>query len=377
MSSQNAKNSIFLTGITGALGSWLAGEALAAGTQVVALVRAGSEAEARDRLSATFATVGIEHLSSTVGIALGDLGEPAITARLEGQIPDSVTTIVHCAASTQFQEDNAEESFLANVEGTRRILELAERKQLTLTHVSSAYVAGKRTGTVMEDELDEGQEFNNVYERTKFLSEVEVRDWAAKTGLPVTILRPGIVMGDSRTGRTVRFNGLYDFIRVVDLLIPHLNDQVLRVATDEHVTKNIIPVDYFARTAWHIISNNLRGCYHITNPTPPTMRELAEMLLEIYGPHKYDLVQPREFKARKPSSLEQLVLDATKTYHDYMLHEPVFDRTNTDRTLAGTHITFPPTDAAYFRRLLEYAHEVKWGKLHAKPKARRARGQWA
>jgi thioester reductase-like protein len=371
MALRETTNGIFLTGVTGALGSWLAGEALTADVPVVALVRAEDESAARKRVADVFSVIGLDHLSDRVEVIVGDLSDPLIATKLEDALPKSVTGIVHCAASLQFEDDNAETSFQANVEGTRRMMELAEARGLALKHVSSAYVAGKQTDLVREDDLDRGQEFNNVYEETKFEAEKEVRAWAARTGLPLTILRPSIVMGDSQEGKTVRFNGLYDFVRVIDLLLPHLGDQVLRVPTDEHVTKNVIPVDYFAKAAWHIIGDSLQGSFHLTNPDPPNMREIGEFLLEVYGTHyKYDLVKHSDFEAQQPTALEQLVLDATTLYRNYMTHEPRFDRANTDRALAGTGITMPPIDATYLSRLVDYAHSVKWGKLQPSVRAK-------
>ena len=64
--------------------------------------------------------------------------------------------------------------------------------------MSTAYVAGTRTGVVYEHELSMGQGFKNHYESTKFQAEVWVREYMAR--VPTTILRPAIVVGDSKTG---------------------------------------------------------------------------------------------------------------------------------------------------------------------------------
>ncbi|MFH0963595.1 MAG: SDR family oxidoreductase [Planctomycetota bacterium] len=360
--------SIFLTGITGGLGSWFAAEALEAGTRIVALVRARNDDDARARVRATLEIAGANGLSDRVEVICGDLCAPDASADIEKQLPSHVSSIVHSAASTQFRDLEDDFTFQANVEGTRRILELAERRSLTLFHVSSAYVAGKRKGVVTEDETDAGQKFNNGYERTKFISEIEVRDWAQRAGLPVTILRPSIVMGDFRNGRTVKFNGIYDFLRVLDLVVPRYQGELVRLATGDNVTKNIITLDYFARAAWHIVHNDIRGCFHLTNPVPPTMRQLGEIFSRVFhfDTEDYRLVEPWEFVIRKPTPLEQIVLDAMMTYRHYVTLEPVFDRTHAVQALAGSGIELPALDDVYFRRLVEYGHTVKWGKLHRK-----------
>ena len=84
-----------------------------------------------------------------------------------------------------------------------------------LNYVSTAYVAGVRKGVVYEHELALGQAFKNHYESTKFQAEVWVRD--AMDDVPTTIYRPAIVVGDSRTGETQKFDGPYYMLRVISL----------------------------------------------------------------------------------------------------------------------------------------------------------------
>ena len=82
-----------------------------------------------------------------------------------------------------------------------------------LNYVSTAYVAGDRTGVVYEHELDLGQGFKNHYESTKFQAEVWVRSLIDR--IPTTIFRPAIVVGDSRTGETQKFDGPYYVLRFI------------------------------------------------------------------------------------------------------------------------------------------------------------------
>jgi thioester reductase-like protein len=94
-----------------------------------------------------------------------------------------------------------------NVDGTGNVLELcqAAKRFERLAYVSTAYVAGLRTGVIYEHELVMGQAFKNHYESTKFQAEVWVR--ALMDRVPTTILRPAIVVGDSQTGETEKFDG--------------------------------------------------------------------------------------------------------------------------------------------------------------------------
>lgn len=355
-------DTIFLTGITGTVGSWLAGEALSRGTRVSALVRGDSDAPARRRVDAVLNIVGAGEFSDRVQIVRGDLCREgfAIDAG-ESALPD-FSLIIHCAACTEFQNGSAERSYITNVEGTRRVLELAASRKVPIVHISTAYVAGRRCGLVTEDELDTGHDFNNVYERTKCQAETLVHRWSARTGLPAIILRPGIVVGDSRRGHAVRFNAVYDMMRVFDILAPALDGEELRVIGRAEAAKNIVPVDYLARTAWQIITRAVPGVYHITHPAPVTVADLRDFFSRMFDVEGIRLVDPSDFDRRRPTRAERLCRSVSSIYEYHMRAEPLFDRRNTDRALAGTDIETPVVDLDFFRRLLDYARMVDWGR---------------
>ena len=362
MISDASAGGIFLTGITGSLGSWLARRALRAGWAVTALVRADDDASARRRVLAALDTARAAELAAEVQIIRGDLCDRDIVPRLAGLLGRQVDRIVHCAADTKFGGPAGRGHYEINVAGTRRMLALAERCDLAMVHVSTAYVAGRRSGVVTEEQADTGQDFNNTYERTKLAAELVVRRWASARGPGTIILRPSIVMGDSRTGATARFNPIYDFFRIVDLVVPHIGTRLLRAAVRPDVTKNMIPVDYFAGAAWHIITRASPGCYHLTNPRPHTIRLLGEIIGELFGGRRHRLCGPSDLAERAQTPLERAINGATADYDGYMAGEPVFDRANTDRALAGPGIDVPQMGADYFRRLLDYGRSVNWHK---------------
>ena len=103
-----------------------------------------------------------------------------------------------------------------NVDGTRNLLEFmaAAPRFERLQYVSTAYVSGRTRGAFRETDLDVGQRFKNHYEETKFLAEVEV----VRSKLPATIYRPGVVVGDSQTGETAKFDGPYAVLRMMEKL---------------------------------------------------------------------------------------------------------------------------------------------------------------
>jgi len=307
-------------------------------------------------------TAGAGELGGDVRAIRGDLAEADIASRLVDLVEGHVERIVHCAADTKFESSSAQGAHEINDTGTQRMLDLAARLGLAMAHVSTAYVAGRRTGVVTEDQTDVGQQFNNAYERSKLSAELAVRDWAARTQLPTVILRPSIVMGETASGVAAQFNPICDFLRVVDLVVPHLESQIVRAAIRPDVTKNMIPVDYFADAAWHIITSRTDGCYHLTNPRPHTMGRIGQIICDLYGRRQFTLVDPEVLAGKVLTPLERAVKGATADYDGYMTGEPVFDRTHTDDALAGTGIDVPAMGTEYFRRLIDYGRSVRWGK---------------
>jgi thioester reductase-like protein len=128
-----------------------------------------------------------------------------------------------------------------NVTGTAKVLEFCaacERLE-RLLYVSTAYVAGLRSGLIREAELAEGQEFKNHYESTKFAAEVLVRASMRYAGIPATICRPAIVVGDSRTGETAKFDGPYYMLRTVQAS----KGPLMQLGSPDALF-NVVPVDF-------------------------------------------------------------------------------------------------------------------------------------
>ncbi|MHC4720614.1 MAG: SDR family oxidoreductase [Planctomycetota bacterium] len=357
---KNTKDTVLLTGITGNLGSWLAVEMLRQGKNVLALMRDQNSKDAPGRLDRILDIAGGRNLKDNIEIIHGDICKKGLGLKANAKNLNRLSKIIHCAACTKFLDEDGKSHQMMNVQGTLNVLELAGRLSLPLVHVSSAYIAGKRTGTVKEDEIDLGQSFNNIYEDTKCRSEMLVHNWAQTNSLPVVILRPSIVLGDSQYGKTVHFTSLYDYMRVLALIVPRLGNNCIRVAAKPGVTKNIIPVDYFAKVSSYIISRGTSGTYHITNPAPLAMKDFARIFSRIFGFNRYKLVKADSFLSHKPNRIERLIQKSTSVYDPYMLSEPVFDRTNTDKVLAGSGIELPPMGLPYFKKLLDYACSVNW-----------------
>jgi nucleoside-diphosphate-sugar epimerase len=153
---------------------------------------------------------------------------------------DEATTVFHLAAIYDLAAAR-DLAMRVNVGGTRNVNDFAR----TLPHlrryhyVSTCYVAGKRKGVILESDLQHEAGFRNHYEESKYLAELEVD--ALKTDLPVTIHRPAVVVGDSQTGETAKYDGVYYLIRYL-LRAPRLLP-LFNIGNDK-VSLNLVPVDF-------------------------------------------------------------------------------------------------------------------------------------
>ena len=153
----------------------------------------------------------------------------------------------------------------------------AVRSYERLHYFSTCYVSGRYAGPFAEDDLDVGAPFNNFYEETKHLAEVEVRRRMA-AGLPATIYRPSIVVGDSRTGETQKYDGPYF---IMQWLLRQPRRAVLPMAGDPTMTRvNVVPRDFVVDAVAHLSGHpNSKGrTYHLADPHPLTVDEMADVL---------------------------------------------------------------------------------------------------
>lgn len=197
-------------------------------------------------------------------------------------LADEVRVVHHCAAATYLGVAR-EVAERVNVDGTREVLELAsEARQLErLVHWSSALVSGARRGYVLEDELAAPDGFRNVVEETRFEGEKLVRRAMAR-GVPTTILRPSILVGDSASGEIDRFEGPYLLVLLmlsspVDLRVP--------LPGRGDVPLNLVPIDYVVDAGWAIASDarSIGRSFHLVDPTPQSARRVFELIAQAAG----------------------------------------------------------------------------------------------
>jgi thioester reductase-like protein len=265
---------ILLTGYPGFIGGRLVDALLAddPSAHVVALVEPRMAGVAR-----AGAPKGVEVLE-------GDISERRLGLAEHDyeRLSAAVRSVYHLAAIYDLAVP-LELAQAVNVEGTGNVLALCERCERLerLHYVSTAYVAGMRTGIVYEHELALGQSFKNHYESTKFQAEVWVRE--AMDRVPSTIYRPAIVVGDSRSGETRKFDGPYYMLRVISRAARQGGPiaQFGRAAAPF----NVVPVDFVidALRAGARDDTLAGETFHLVDPEPVTAAELLTLLAHEYA----------------------------------------------------------------------------------------------
>jgi thioester reductase-like protein len=242
---------------------------------------------------------------------------------------------------------------LVNVEGTRNVNRFARSlKNLRHYHyVSTCYVAGKRKGLILETELRHDAGFRNHYEETKYLAEIEVDE--LKSELPVTIHRPSVVCGDSRTGETAKYDGIYyliHYLRMRPRLLSLIN------IGNRNVSLNLVPVDFVVE-AMAAIAQDERATgatVQLADPAPLTTHDLFEAIARALAGRGSRLAIPA--KLVRPSLMLPFSPALTGLPHagvPYFFLEQTYDTTRA-RTLLEPHgITCPPFPS-YVNALIDF-----------------------
>jgi NAD(P)-dependent dehydrogenase (short-subunit alcohol dehydrogenase family) len=352
----------FVTGATGFIGRNLLERLLDRDGDVYVLVRAAS----LDRLERQIEGRGA---GDRVHPVLGDLTKPRLGVSPEqfAEIEGLVEHFFHLAAVYDMTA-GAEANRIANVEGTRHAVELANALGAGIFHhVSSIAVAGQYKGLFREDMFDEGQKLDHPYHRTKFESEAIVR---TLTKGPWRVYRPAVVVGDSRTGEMDKIDGPYYFFTAIKTARHYLPEWFPLIGPELGYT-NIVPVDFVADALDHIAHlPGLDGqAFHLTAPKSERSGDVINTFAKAaHAPQLTVRVDTRMLAALPKGTLSMLMqLPAARGVRrgllaDYGIPEevighirlvPQFDTRDTERALEGSGISVPPLDS-YADKLWDY-----------------------
>ncbi len=289
---------VFITGFPGFIASRLVRLLAVKGATLLLLVQDAFESQARHEIESLVAETGIEKNKLTIltgDITVEDLGltdEPLARARNE------TTTVFHLAALYDLAV-RRELALRVNLGGTRNINSFVRTlpKLRRYNYISTCYVAGKRKGLIQESELYHEAGFRNFYEESKYLAESEVE--SLKSELPITIHRPSVVCGDSKTGETAKYDGVYYLIRYL-LRMPRVVS-LLNIG-NRKVSLNLVPVDFVVEAISTLAADPAAQgkTLQIADPDPLTTYDLCNVITET--------IYERAAAIRVPATLVEFTL---------------------------------------------------------------------
>jgi len=367
---------IMLTGVTGFLGQELLYQLLTeTEARVVCLIRADDTLKANARLDEIcrklFGRGGLGSARERLRAVHGDLTEPdvGLSPRVREHLVHEVTHILHGAASVRFDLPLSDARDI-NVQGTMAMLDLAldacnHGRLERFAYISTAFVSGRHPGWFSEDDLDVGQRFRNSYERSKFEAELVVH--AYMRNLPATVVRPSIVVGNSRSGATSAFNVIYWPLRIYA-------DGILRYApAAPELPVDLVPVDFVARGAIEAIFGGEAGeTYTLAAGEGATKASaIGEMASRVFSTRPPRLLFTPFDRLLVPALTPMLSVGPWKRfgksirqYMPYFLDGSRFDTAHADALLRPRGIKPPPV-SQFLEPVLEFARSTDFGRDHA------------
>src|SRR5205807_3556938 len=272
---------VFVTGFPGFLATRLVRRLAAEGARFILLTLPLFTDVARLEAAHIAADTGAN--ANNFRIIEGNITKPDLglsTNELE-RARRETTTIFHLAAVYDLAVDSAVAAHV-NVEGTLNINNFAKSiENLRRYHyISTCYVASKREGLIMETELHHEEGFRNHYEETKYLAELEVN--ALKAELPITIHRPAVVCGDSHTGETAKYDGIYYLIHYLRKWPGGLT--LLNIG-NRAVCLNLVPVDFVIEAMVALAKDEraVGATVQLADPTPLSTQRLFDEISKVIG----------------------------------------------------------------------------------------------
>jgi long-chain acyl-CoA synthetase len=338
--------------------------------RVYALVRGADDRDAAARIGRTLRCLfGLEHpYTERVVPVRGDVRSRALGLGGDSEaLAEHVSEVVHCAATVSF-DLSPRLSRATNVAGTERVLRFAELCQergglRRFSHISTAYVAGEHAGCFSEDELEVGQRFRNPYEQSKFEAERVVARWRSR--LPITVMRPSIVVAERDSGWTASFNVLYWPLRAF------ARGTYVAVPARSEAPVDVVPVDYVADAIFALSQapHTEGATFHLTaGRHTSTVGELVELASEFFGRRRPRIVDPAVYRRVVHPVLKLSIADErrrralvrSEVYFPYFAMNVSYDDRRSRVALRGTGIASSPL-RGYFDRLAQFALAANWG----------------
>lgn len=382
----NIKQTIFLTGATGFLGSFILNKLLEKGYTTIILCRSLKEKSAKQRISAILKWFNKDIKDyPNLRIFEGNLDEKGfgIDQGDYNFILKNTDEFIHCASNTDFAEKNRDKIENTNIRSLNNVFIFEESTKIKHFHyISTAYACGNVQKTCYE-KLYETTDFTNVYEETKNKAEHLVAEYCLQANIPYTIYRPSIVYGNSITGRSRKFNALYFPVKSIAYLKKIMLRDIqtrsgeraaqmgVRLKSDKKILMplrmkyiegsriDVIPIEYFTNVMINIFEKKInQGIFNITNSSPTNLKILTDYTSRYLS---IDGLETVEGEITDKTALEKLLDSYINLYLPYIEDVRVFDNSNTNKVIQG-EIKCPELSYEVFKKCMDYAISVEWGK---------------
>ncbi len=379
--SENLKGYTLLTGGTGLVGRYLTKDLLLSSKRLVLLTRPTEKMTAQERVEEIlqYWENELEMVLPRPIVVEGDVTKEdfGLSDSDIQWLTKNCSQIIHSAASLSFVgSDRAAEPWRTNFDGSKNFVQLAKKINVKDWHyVSTAYVCGKRSGTIMEGEMDLGQEFRNDYEESKLAAETMVRA-EAKGFATLTVYRPAVIVGDSESGYTSSYHGLFLYLRLIATLVPQQpRDEngiiqtpiTLPIKGDE--PRNLVTVDWVSKVMCRIINtpDAYGKTFHISPDTFTTARQVIDFCYEYFNSAGVEYSGGSTVGEDDLSNFAETFFANSSIYESYQTDDPSFDRTNLV-SVAGD-IPCPSIDRDLIFKFIRFGEQDRWGKRRPKPPA--------
>lgn len=349
------RETIFITGFPGFIAGRLVERLALPETQFYLLVQPQFIEKAMDDIEDIAERTGTP-LESFV-IVEGDISQPqlGISDTDFETIQYETTHVFHLAAAYDLAVPK-DTAFNVNLQGTRNVNDfVCSLKNLRrYNYVSTCYVAGKREGLILETDLEHKAGFRNFYEETKYLAEIKVGQ--LKSHLPVTIYRPSVVVGDSVTGETAKYDGIYYLIQYL-----RMAPWLLRVVNigSNNVRLNLVPVDFVVEAIATLARDGeaVGKTIALADPEPMTTAELFDVIAKDLSGRKSEFSpSPKLVERFLSSRFSPPLTGLPSTGVPYFFISQTYDTTIADELLAR-HQLVCPRFSDYAGQLLDFVDE--------------------
>jgi nucleoside-diphosphate-sugar epimerase len=368
---------ILITGATGFLGGFLAGELIKRGRRTILIVRTKGNDTAGQRVGNLLRFLNIEAKHEPVVIP-AEIDKIGLGLSEEHQrILRDVPEVLHCAADTSFAERKKQQVEATNLQGLQNVFDVVPNCE-RFSHMSSAYSAGTQEGLIKEEILYPPG-FHNPYEQSKSEAEKLITDLCREKDIDLNIFRPSITYGDASTGVSLRFNALYFPVRTLLFFRDSLKKDILErsgkraaglgVSIDKNGSihfpltfpangwLNLVPINFLVKAVTAIMDSGETGIFHIVNPKSDTIEQLVKNIERHYSISGMTVAD----EIVQGGPLQTLINSYMDVYYPYFCDKRQFSDFQTSTILKPLGIECPELTSSVFKRCMDFAIESRWG----------------